>query len=106
MVGVAIGLTVIGTGTRILPPSQTHAQHVSGKGTNPRKGADQEQMYSPVVFGGGGRCPGSICWVTSYGQQPALKSTKLLELCHIIPANSLPRLGPAAASMQTLQQRT
>jgi len=33
--------------------------------------------------------------------QPATKPTKLLELRRIIPANSLPRLGPAAASMRT-----
>jgi len=36
-----------------------------------------------------------------------LKSpTTLLELCRIVPANSLPRLGPAAASRQLLQQKT
>jgi len=27
--------------------------------TNPRSGADQGQMYSTVVFGGRGRCPGA-----------------------------------------------
>ena len=80
--------------------------------TNPRSGADRGQMYSTVVFGGGCRCPVSKCRVTwcqlagvSYGRQPASKSTTLLELRRIIPANSMPRLGPAAAaSMRTLQQ--
>ena len=38
--------------------------------------------------------------------QPATKPTKLLELRRIIPANSLPRLGPAAARMRTMQQTT
>jgi len=80
---------------------------------NPRIGANQGQMYSTVVLGGGGRCPGSKCRVTwcqlagvAYGRQPASKSTTLLELRRIIPVNSLPRLGPAAGSRRKLQQTT
>jgi len=114
--GVAIGSVrsaVVGAGrgrlTGHLPLPRIHAPV-----TDPGRG----QMYSTVVFGGGAGVRGgnvgsrnvnlraclmedshsfhmlhAIClryW------QLATKSTKLLELRHIIPADSLPSLGPAA----------
>jgi len=46
--GVAIGPTVVGAGTRHLPLSRTHAP-----ATKPGSEADEGQMYSTVVSGGG-----------------------------------------------------
>jgi len=57
-----------------------------------------------MAYGRQPRLPYATCDISIIGSR--LKSTKLLELCRIIPANSLPRLGPAATSMRTLQQTT
>jgi len=88
--GLALGPTVIGIGTRHLPPSRTHAPV-----TNPRYGRRTRQLFS-----GRGGCPGSKCncraWLTDDSNSCSRPRRKSPE--SIVPANSLLRLGPAAGS--------
>ena len=90
MAGLALGPTVIGIGTRHLPPSRIHAPV-----TNPRYGRRTRQLFS-----GRGGCPGSKCncraWLTDDSNSCSRPRRKSPE--SIVPANSLLRLGPAAGS--------
>ena len=105
MAGVAIGSVrsaVVGAGTGHLPPSRTHDPV-----TNPRLGQTIDRLFSGEVARVSGANVGSRettataavgpqCWamrgVCVIGSR--LKSTKLPELYHIVPADSLPRPLP------------